>query len=139
MFDKVSRPQIYAYDGITDKYLGKHVFKITPEVENILLDYVDNGKKQDQVVFRDVYFYPNSADYTMPLPYKKYSRRGVLRAVFRDQNSLQWIPIEICARFYIMARVRPEEGQCHFDSMEYSDIVVEGMSVLTEHIFDPNI
>lgn len=138
MFDKVSKPQIYAYDGITGQYLGRHVFKVTPEVENTLLDYVDKGKKKDPVVIQDVHFYPDSADYTMPLPYQKYSRRGVFRAMFRDQYSLQWIPVEIRTRFNVMARARPEKDGFCFDSVEYSDIVIEGMNVLTEHVLDPD-
>lgn len=136
MFDKVSKAQIIAYDGITDQYLGKHVFKITSEVEDIILNYIEHRKKQDQVVIQDVQFFPDSSDYTMPLPYKKYSRRGVFQAMCRDQYSLQWIPVEIRARFNIMGRARPDEDRYHFDSVEYSDIVIEGMSVLAEHAFD---
>ncbi|MEM5795307.1 MAG: hypothetical protein AAGU23_03410 [Bacillota bacterium] len=137
MFDKVSQAYIDAYDGITGNYLGRHVFKVTPEVERILLDYMHNGKMKDPIVLQDVLFYPGADGYTMPLPYEKYSRRGVLRAMFRDKYSLQWVPVEILARFNIRARARPEENRYHFDSVEYSDIVVEGMNVLAEHAFNP--
>ncbi len=137
MFDKVSRPRIEAYDGITGKYLGTHVFRITTEAENIILDYVHNKNKQDRIVLQDVHFYPASSEYVMPMPYKKYSRRGVLQAMFRDKYSLQWVPVEILARFNIMARARPEEGRYHFDSIEYSDIEVERITVMAEHIFHP--
>ncbi len=134
MFDKVSHAYIDAHDGVTGEYLGRHVFKITPEVERILLDYVHNGKMKDPIVLQDVLFYPGSPDYTMPLPYEKYSRKGVLRAMFRDKYSLQWVPVEIHEKFNIRARARPEESRYHFDSVEYSDIDVEGMRMLTNQI-----
>ncbi len=134
MFDKVSHPQIYAYDGVTNQYLGRHVFKITPEIESILLDYAHHRKMQERIVIQGVDFYPDSADYTMPLPYEKQSRRGIFRAMFRDQYSLQWVPVEIHGRFNFMGRVPPEKDEYHFDSIEYSDIVVEKMRVMTEQI-----
>ena len=132
MFDKVSRGVIDAYDGKTGEYLGRHEFKITQEVERVLLDYVHNGKIKDPIVLQDVIFYPGAANYTMPLPYEKYSRKGVLKAMFRDKYSQQWVPVEIFAKFNFRARAYPEENRYHFDSVEYSDINVEGMSMLTE-------
>ncbi len=134
MFDKVSQAYIDIYDRATDKYLGRYVFKLTPEMERILLDLAHNENKQDKIVVQNVSFTPASDDYVMPLPYEKYSRRGVIQGMFRDRYSLQWIPVEIRTRFNIMARAHPEEGQYYFDSIEFSDIVVESINVLTGRI-----
>ncbi|MEM5767075.1 MAG: hypothetical protein AAGU23_02760, partial [Bacillota bacterium] len=117
MFDKVSQAYIDAYDAITDQHLGRHVFKITPGIERILLDFAHNKAMGDRVVLQNVFFTPASNDYVMPLPYEKLSRRGVVRGMFRDRYSLQWIPVEIRARFNVRGRVRPEKGRFHFDSV----------------------
>ncbi|MEA4933083.1 MAG: hypothetical protein VB071_05770 [Lawsonibacter sp.] len=132
MFDKVANAYIDACDGIKGEYLGRALFTLTPEVEMILLDYVHNGKMEDPIVLRDVFFYPGRDDYTIPMPYEKYSRKGILRAMFRDKYSLQWVPVEILAKFNIRARARPDENPYHFASIEYSDIVVESMKVKQE-------
>ncbi|MGE4277550.1 MAG: hypothetical protein AB7E30_10305 [Lawsonibacter sp.] len=139
MFDKVSRMYIDVYDGITDEYLGRTVFKITPEVENIILNYAKNNKGPDRIVLQDAYFDPAGNDYTMPLPYKKYCRKGTFKAMLRDQYSLLWIPVEIHTKYNIMGRVQPQEGQYHFDSIEYSDIVVEDVTIMTEYATDLGI
>lgn len=134
MFDKVAQPQIDMYDGITNKYLGRSVFKVTPEAERAILNFAHNEKNSARVVLEDISLYPATADYTMPLPYKKYSRRGVLRAMLRDRYSLLWTPVEIRARFNIMGRAKPTESRFHFDSLELSDIVIEGMKVMPEQV-----
>lgn len=138
MFDKVSQAYIDVYDRTTNKYLGRHVFKITPEIESALLNFAQNENKPNRVALRDVSFNLASDDYVMPLPYEKYSRRGVIWGMFRDKYSLQWIPVEIRVRFNIMGRAHPEEGQFHFDWIEYSDIVIEGITVTTEPILNFN-
>ncbi|MGE4276840.1 MAG: hypothetical protein AB7E30_06635 [Lawsonibacter sp.] len=129
MFDKISQPYIEIYDVATDEYLGRAVFKITPEVERAILNYARNEKEPKRVVFQDVYFYPVSADFTMPVPFKKYGYKGVVKVMLRDRYSLLWTPMEIRARFDIMGRAQPTKGQYYFESVEFSDIVVEGTTV----------
>ncbi|MEM5766909.1 MAG: hypothetical protein AAGU32_01230, partial [Bacillota bacterium] len=58
--------------------------------------------------------------------------------MFRDKYSLQWIPVEIRARFNIMGRAHPEAGQFRFDRIEYSNITIEGITVTTEPILNFN-
>ncbi len=137
MFDKVSQAYTDLYDGITGEYLGRAEYTLTPEIESVFLDYVNERKMKDPIVFQDVSFYPGSDDYTNPSPYEKYSRRGIFRGMFRDRYSLKWVPVEIFARFNIRTRIQPEEGRFYHGSIEYSDIVVEGMNILTENAFNP--
>ncbi len=54
--------------------------------------------------------------------------------MLRDENSKLWIPIEIYARFNVLGRGQPTEDEYYFESVEYSDIVIEGMKVMSEQI-----
>lgn len=131
MFDKVSRAYADIYNGITDEYIGRSEFKITPEIESVFLDYVNNRKIKDPIVLQNVSLFPGSDRYTVPLPYEKHSRKEIFRAMFRDKHSLQWVPVEIHARFNARARVR-QEDQFYIGSVEFSDIIIDGMNMLTE-------
>lgn len=134
MFDKVSQPYVEIYDGDTNEYLGRSIFRTTPEVENAILGYARNEDGPNRIVFRNVYFHPTSPEYPMILPFKKRSRRGIFKAMLRDENSKLWIPIEIYARFNVLGRGQPTEDEYYFESVEYSDIVIEGMKVMSEQI-----
>ena len=134
MFDKVAQPYVEIYNGETNEYLGRSIFRLTPEVENAFLRYARNENGPDRIVFRNVYFHPTSPGYPMVLPFIKRSRKGTFKALFRDESSKLWIPIEIYARFNVFGRGEPTEGGYYFDSVEYSDIVIEGMKVISEQI-----
>lgn len=136
MFDRVAQPQIDMYDGITNKYLARAVFKVTPEVERKILNFVNTEKFSNEISLQDMTFYPATADYILPLPYEKYSRKGILRVLVRDRYSLLWIPVEIRARFYLLGRTAPTQGQFHFDSMELSDFVVERMTFMPNQVLE---
>lgn len=134
MFDKVSQAYVEIYDGDTNEYLGRSVFRMTPEVENAILRYTRNENMPDRIVFQNVYFHPASPNYAMILPYKKRSRKGVFKAMVRDKNSKLWIPIEIYAKFNVLGRGQPTESEYYFDSVEYSDIVVEGIKMMPNQV-----
>lgn len=133
MFDKVSQAYADIYNGITDEYIGRSEFKITPEIESAFLDYVNNRKIKDPIVFQNVSLFPGPDDYVIPLPYEKHSRKGTFRVMFRDRHSLQWVLAEIHARFNARARVR-QEDLSYIGSVEYTDIIVEGMDILADQI-----
>lgn len=134
MFDKATQPLVEIYDGITNEYLGRSLFRMTPEAENAILSYARNEKGPDRVVLQDVNFYPVSASYVLPSPYKKYSRRGIFKVMLRDKYSLLWTPVEIYAKFNIMGRAQPEKDKYYFPSLEYSDIVIQGMKVMPNQV-----
>lgn len=125
MFDKVSDPYIEIFDSKTGKYLGRTVFRVTPEVENAILGYIKNEGRPRRVVLQDVYFYPVSPEFITPPPFQKHSYQGILNVMLRDQFSSLWTPMEIQARFNIMERMRPLNNQYYFPSVEFSDIQIK--------------
>lgn len=138
MFDRAAQPYIEIYDSITDEYLGRAVFRITRETENVILNYVHNEKHPKRIILQDVYFYPASPDFTAPLPFQKHSYKVFFNVMIRDKYFQLWTPVEIRSRFNIMERTRPAKGQYYFPSVEFSDIDIEGMRVLTENAHNLN-
>ncbi|MEA4933321.1 MAG: hypothetical protein VB071_07045 [Lawsonibacter sp.] len=130
MYDKVSQPYIEIYDGATNKYLGRAVFKVTSEVEKAILNYARNERQPKRVVLQDVYFYPASSDFIAPLPFQRHSYQGVIKVMLRDRYSELWTPVEIRARFNILERTQPSKEQYHFASVEFSVIVIEGVTAM---------
>lgn len=124
MFDKVSNSYIEIYDSDTNEYLGRVVFRVTPEVENAILGYAKNERQPRRVVLQDVYFYPVSPDFITPIPFQKHHYKGVLKVMLRDRFSQLWVPMEIYARFNIMERTRSANNQYYFPSVEFSDIEI---------------
>ncbi|MGE4277207.1 MAG: hypothetical protein AB7E30_08550 [Lawsonibacter sp.] len=138
MFDKVSQVYIEIYNGLTNEYLGRALFKLTPEVENAILKYARNEKGPDRIVIQDADFYPASSNYALLLPFKKRSRKGIFKAMLRDENSKLWIPFEIYVKLNASGESRFTGDEYHFDRAEYSDIVVEGKKVMVDRITEFN-
>ncbi len=137
MFDKVSQAYIEVYDGITNEYLGRAFFKLTPEVEDTILRYARNEKGPDRIELQDSDFYPASSAYALLLPFKKRSRKGIFKAMIRDRVSLLWVPFEIYEKYNASVGGGQFTGDnYYYDSVELSNIVVEGTKVMVDQITD---
>lgn len=132
MYDKVSQPYFEIYDGATNEYLGRAVFRVTLEAEKAILNYARNERQPKRVVLQDVYFYPASSDFIAPLPFQKHSYKGSFKVMLRDRYSQLWTPVEIRVRFNILGRTQPTNNQYHVASVEFSDIVIEGVTAMPE-------
>lgn len=134
MFDKVAQAYIEIYDGITNEYLGRALFRLTPEVENAILKYARNEEGPDRLEVQDADFYPASSNYALLLPFIKRSRKGIFKVMVRDGASKLWIPLEIYVKLNASGESRFSGDVYHFDSAEYSDIVVEGVRIMTKQV-----
>lgn len=134
MFDKVAQAYIEIYDGLSNEYLGRALFRLTPEVENAILKYASNEEGPDRLVVQDVDFYPASSNYALLLPFIKRSRKGIFKVMIRDGASKLWIPLEIYVRLNASGEGRFTGDEYHFDSAEYSNIVVESVRVMLNQV-----
>ncbi len=111
--------------GKTNEYFGRVTFPITPSVESALLGIINNARNPGSVIVQDVTFFPSSIRYVPPGIFTKYSRNGIIRAEFRDENSNLWLPADIYVSFDALGRGNILGDKYHFDSIEYSNIGIQ--------------
>lgn len=132
MYDRVAAPRVDIYDGITNEYYGRSIFPVTASIENSLLQIVNYEGIPKAMVFQDATFLPASKDYVPPGLYEKVRRNGIARAAFRDANSHLWVLIEIYMNFDSQVRGNLLDDKYHFDSVEYTDIIVQDVRILPQ-------
>lgn len=132
MYDRVAAPRVDIYDGITNEYYGRSIFPVTANIENSLLQIVNYEGIPKAMVFQDATFLPASEGYAPPGLYEKVRRNGIARAAFRDANSHLWVLIEIYMNFDSQVRGNLLDDKYHFDSVEYTDIIVQDVRMLPQ-------
>lgn len=125
MYDMVTNPVNEVYDGETGKFLGYVTFGTPQPEEEKLLGLINYGNIPESLILLNAEIIPMTEDYIPPELIKKFSRRGILRALCRDENSGAFIPVEIQLMFDIRGRGRQGKNLYQFDSVEYSNIKVE--------------
>lgn len=127
MFTKISNPTIEFYDKSTGQYLGTANIELPLRDEKKILDLVNYGINPSNIHITNSTFCNAHDDYIPPTIDDSLQWKGLLKADFVDRYSGEFIPIEICASFY----VRPRSvitGQCNYlISGEFSNIVIESI------------
>ena len=136
MFDKVETPRIDIYDSKTNEYYGRATFPVTTNVEDGLLQIVNYGGTPEQIILLDVTFLPASSKYSPPRLFEKVRRNGVIRAAFRDADSHLWTIVDIYINFDSQARGNLLGDKYHFDSIAYTNIVVQNIRFLPQGAID---
>ena len=77
------------------------------------------------MLFQNVTFLPASNNYVPPAVFEKTRRNAIVRAALRDANSLLWVPADIHMNFDSQVRGKLLEDKYSFNSVEYTDIIVE--------------
>lgn len=132
MFDRVATPRVDIYDRETNEYYGRATFALTLSVENALLNMINHARNPESIVLQDVTFFPSSSRYVPPGVFEKYARNGIIRAEFRDADSKLWMPADIYISFDAQARGNQLGDLYHFDSVEYTNIAIQGTRVLPQ-------
>lgn len=132
VFDRVVLPRVDIYDRATNEYLGRATFPVTPSVESALLGMINSAAIPISIMLQDVTFLPASSRYVPPGIFIKYPRNGIIRAQFRDANSKLWLPADIYFTFDAQARGNVAGDKYHFDSLEYTNIVIQDTKILPQ-------
>lgn len=125
MYDMITNLVNEVYDGNTGKFLGYATFQLPASEEKKILQLVNYGKCPDSLTLLNLDIINTAEDYVPPEITKKFSRVGVLRALFRDEDSGVFIPVEIHFTFDVRGRGQQSGNLYHFDSVEYSNIKID--------------
>jgi len=125
-------PRIDIYDNQTNEYYGRITFAITPDSERALLGMINNAIAPSSIVLQDVTFFPASSHYVPPGLFEKYSRNGIVRAEFRDEDSKLWMPADIYVTLDAQAKGNLAGDKYHFDVVEYSNIGIRNIRILPQ-------
>ena len=128
MYDMVTNLQNEVYDRETGNFLGYATFELPPREEEKLLQLVNYGKIPESLTLVNVDIILTAADYVPPELTIKYPRIGVLHALFRDETSGAFIPVEIHFTFDVRGKGQQSGNLYHFDSVEYSNMKVDQIS-----------
>ena len=128
MYDKDTNLVNELYDGKTGQFLGYATFgKAQPEEEKIL-KWINYGSIPESLILLDSEIKPTTENYVPPKLTEKISRKGILHASLRDENSGVFIPVEIQFTFDVRGRSQKNKNLYQFNSVEYSNIKVERVS-----------
>ena len=83
MYTKISNPSIVIYDGKTGELIGTATFKLTDKSEKALLNLLNYNIQPSSLTLLDVDLYKPSPNYTPPMPYSPYMRKGTI-CIFRQ-------------------------------------------------------
>lgn len=128
MYNMVTNLTNEVFDGNTGKFLGYATFELPKTEEDKMLNLVNFGETPKNLTLLNAEIKKTAVDYVPPQIIKKYPRMGILRASFRDQNSGSFIPVEIHLTFDVRGKGRQYADLYHFDSVEYSNIKIVGIS-----------
>lgn len=127
MFVKITNPIIEIYDGDTNEFIAETTATLTPDAEKALLDLVNYNRIPARLFLLNLTFKP-SEHYTPPTFDKPAKRRGIIKANFTDSASGEQVPVEIRIKYDARAHGNLLGNQYFFDSVEYSNIVLEGIT-----------
>lgn len=132
MFDKITNPVNEVYDGKTNEFLGYSRFDLSKSEEEKLLQLVNYGIIPKALTLLNVTFSQTPEDYVPPDLIHALSRRGILRALFRDAESGKNIPVEIYFTFDVRGRGNLAGDAYYFDSLEYSNLKIDQINVKSD-------
>ena len=132
MYDMVTNLDNKIYDGSTGEFLGDVSFELSQEEEKKLLRLVNYGRVPNSLILLNAEIEGTPEDYKPPELIKAYTRKGILRAHFRDDTSGEQVPIEIHLKFDVRGRGRRSGDLYHFDSAEYRNIAVDQINWISK-------
>ncbi|BAK99910.1 hypothetical protein OBV_27120 [Oscillibacter valericigenes Sjm18-20] len=124
MYNLVTNLVDEIYHGKTGNFLGYATFELPQTEEEKILNLVNYGETPKCLILLNLDVIKTAKDYVPPELIKKYSRAGILRALFRDADSGVLMPIEICLKYDARGRGQETGDIYHFDSVEYSNIEI---------------
>lgn len=127
MYDKVTNLVNEIYDGKTGQFLGYSTFGMPQPEEEKILKWINYGSIPESLILLDAEIKPTTENY-IPKLTEKISRKGILHASLRDENSGVFIPVEIQFTFDVRGRSQKNKNLYQFNSVEYSNIKVERVS-----------
>ena len=122
MFTQLINPTVDAYNLETGKFIGEARFTPTEKSEKALLDWINFGIPTNSLVMQESYFIPTE-NYFPITPNVTYHRRGIFRALLKEGNSGEWVPIE--ARITYDWRTRSVEPGNYFSSVEFDKMLID--------------
>jgi len=127
MFSKITNPVIYIYDGETGEFIAETKFSLSTDAETALLDLVNYNRIPPRLLLLNLSFQP-SEHYTPPSLDRPVKRIGIIKGLFTDSVSGELIPVEIRIKYDARAHGNLLGNRYFFDSVEYSNIELEGIN-----------
>ncbi|WP_312282021.1 hypothetical protein [Oscillibacter sp.] len=130
MYTKITNPSIVIFDDRTGELIGTATFKLTDESEKALINLLNYNVQPPSLTLLDVDLYEPSPNYTPPIPYGSYARKGTIYALFTDEYTGTLVPIEIQLTYNARARGNATGNLYHFESVEFGDIDINSIKVI---------
>ncbi len=130
MYTKITNPSIVIFDGKTGELIGTATFKLTDESEKKLLNLLNYNIQPSSLTLLDVDLYKPSPNYTPPIPYSPYARKGTIHALFTDAYAGNPVPVEIQLKYNARARGNTTGNLFHFESVEFGDIDIQSVKII---------
>lgn len=124
MFTQLINPSVDAYDFETGKFIGEARFTPTEAAERALLDWINYGVAPRSLVMLNSDFQP-SENYVPIVPNETYHQKGIFRALLKEGDSGEWVPIEAHITYDWRSR-SPEPGN-FISSVEFDNLTVDMM------------
>lgn len=134
VFDKIAVPHLDLYSSQTNEYYGRATFAVTPDAENGLLQIINDKGVPKSIVLQNVTLFPSSGGYAPPGPFERFAQKGVIRADYRDADSKFWTLADISVTFDVWVRGNRQGDEYRFDSVEFTNIVVQDVRILQQGI-----
>lgn len=123
MFIQLINPTVDAYNIETGKFIGEARFTPTDKAEKALLDLINFGTPVKSLIMLDSNFQP-SENYVPIIPNKTYHQKGIFRALLKEGDTGEWLPIEM--KITYDWRTRSINPGNYFSSVEFSNIKMDG-------------
>ncbi|MEA4994151.1 hypothetical protein SDC9_62737 [bioreactor metagenome] len=130
MYTKIFNTSIVIFDGKTDELIGTATFKLTDESEKALLNLLNYNIQPSSLTLLEVDLYNPSPNYTPPIPYSPYARKGTIYALFTDAYTGNLVPVEIQLNYNARARGNTTGNLYHFESVEFGDIAITSVKII---------
>ena len=130
MYTKITNPNIVIFDGKTGELIGTATFKLTDESEKKLLNLLNYNIQPPSLTLLDVDLYKPSPNYTPPIPYSPYARKGTIYALFTDAYTGNPVPVEIQLKYNFLTRGNTKGNLFHFESVEFGDIDIQSVKII---------
>jgi len=128
MVDRILNVNSDIFDSQTGSYLGKAEFKLPPNAEQALLNYINYNVIPQSLMLLDVEIYEPSDSYAALPPFTPRQRTSVMYGVAQDHDSKAKMPFEMHIKYETLTRGNLSSSVYHADSVQLSKLQPVGIT-----------